>query len=114
LLTVLLPHASRADRIALLAIVANSYLSSACLVLLAKRLPRWLLPVALGWGTTLITGVVYFSAERPSPLIFFYLWVVLYSTYFFTRRQATAQITYVGIAYAVVLALHRPPAVLAW
>ena len=38
----------------------------------------------------------YFSAESPSPLIFFYLWVFLYSAYFFTTTEMAVQIAYVA------------------
>jgi hypothetical protein len=64
--------------------------------------------VALAWGSTLITGVAYFSAQSPSPLVFFYLWIFLYSAYFFTTAEMTAQILYVGVAYGALLAA-RPP-----
>ena len=114
LLTVLLPHTARANELGLLVIVGNAYLVSAGLTWMARSVPSRLLPVALAWGSTLITGVAYFSAERPSPLIFFYLWIFLYSAYFFTRAQAAAQIAYVGIAYAVLLRLQPPPGALAW
>ncbi|MDQ6804553.1 MAG: diguanylate cyclase [Actinomycetota bacterium] len=114
LLTVLLPHTVRANELGLLLIVGNAYLVSASLVWLARSVPRWLLAVGLAWGTTLISGVVFFSAERPSPLIFFYLWIFLYSSYFFTRPHAVAQIAYVGIAYGVVLGVQPPPGALAW
>ena len=66
------------------------------LVARAGRVPAWILPVALAWGSTLISAVAYFSADRPSPLIVFYLWIFLYSSYFFTRRWAIVQIVYVG------------------
>ena len=79
LLTVLLPHTARANELGLLVIVGNAYLVSAGLTWMARSVPSRLLPVALAWGSTLITGVAYFSAERPSPLIFFYLWIFLYS-----------------------------------
>ncbi len=108
LLTVLLPHSQRANELGLLVIVANAYLVAAALFWWSSSLPAWLLPVALAWGSTLITGVAYFSAESPSPLVFFYLWVFLYSAYFFTKQQAAAQIVYVGMAYGALL-LARPP-----
>jgi diguanylate cyclase (GGDEF)-like protein/putative nucleotidyltransferase with HDIG domain len=114
LLTVLLPHSRAANQLGLLVIVANAYLVSAGLIWLAKRLPQWLLPLALAWGSTLITGVAYFSAARPSPLIFFYLWIFLYSSYFLTKAQAAAQIVYVGLAFGVILALRPPPGAAAW
>ncbi|HWF74165.1 MAG TPA: diguanylate cyclase [Solirubrobacteraceae bacterium] len=114
LVTVLLPHSAQVNEFWLLAIVGNAYQVAAALLGLAKRIPAWLLPVALGWGTALITGVAYFSAGRPSPLIFFYLWVFLYSSYFFTRRQAGAQFGLVGLAYGVVLAARPPAGAVAW
>jgi diguanylate cyclase (GGDEF)-like protein/putative nucleotidyltransferase with HDIG domain len=114
LLTVLLPHSVRANQLGLLVIVANAYLVSLALICLAKRVRRSHLPVMLAWGSTLITGVAYFSAARPSPLIFFYLWIFLYSSYFLTKREAAAQIAYVGIVYGVVLALEPPSGALAW
>ena len=52
---------------------------------------------------TLITGVAYFSAQNPSPLIFLYLWVFLYSAYFFSSRQMLVQIAYVGATFALLL-----------
>ena len=60
-------------------------------------------------GSTLITGVAYFSAESPSPLVFFYLWVFLYSAYFFTTSEMAVQIVYVGVAYGALLIARPPP-----
>ena len=108
LLTVVLPHSARASTLGLLLIVANAYLVSGLLLWRARVVSPVVLPFALGWGSTLVTGVAYFSGESPSPLIFFYLWVFLYSSYFFSRRQAVLQILYVGVAYASLL-LANPP-----
>jgi len=113
-LTVALPHPADADTRGLLGIVANAYVVAALLYWRAETLPSWVLRVALGWGSTLVTGVAYFSGESPSPLVFFYLWVFLYASYFFTRRQAALQIAYVGLAYGALLAARSPAAGLAW
>jgi len=109
LLTVLLPHPQRASELGLLIIVGDAYLVAAVLFSRAARLPGWALPVMLAWGSTLITGVAFFSGENPSPLVFFYLWIFLYSSYFFTRKESAVQIAYVGVAYGALL-LARPPA----
>lgn len=106
--TILLPHSARASVPGLVAIVLDAYAMAAFLHLRAQRVPPWLLRASLAWGATLVTGVAYFSGESPSPLVFFYLWIFLYASYFFTRRQAAAQIAYAAIAYAVLLAA-RPP-----
>jgi len=108
LLTVLLPHSGRASELGLLIIVGNAYLVAGVLYWRAEELPARMLPVALAWGSTLITGVAFFSGESPSPLVFFYLWVFLYSSYFFTKRESAVQIAYVGVAYGALLAA-RPP-----
>jgi diguanylate cyclase (GGDEF)-like protein/putative nucleotidyltransferase with HDIG domain len=108
-ITVALPHPASTNELGLLAIVLNAYLLAATLYGQASRLPAWTLQPTLAWGTTLVTGVAYFSGETPSPLVFFYLWVFLYASYFFTLRQAGLQILYVGIAYGALLAA-KPPA----
>ncbi|HUB74027.1 MAG TPA: diguanylate cyclase [Solirubrobacteraceae bacterium] len=114
-LTLALPHPADANAHGLLAIVANAYAIAALLYWRAETLPTWVLTVALGWGSTLITGVAYFSGESPSPLVFFYLWVFLYASYFFTRGQAALQIAYVGLAYGALLAARSPAGgTLAW
>ena len=62
----------------------------------------------LAWGTTSITGVAYFSAESPSPLIFFYLWIFLYSAYFFDDRITLLQVAYSGVTLGALL-IALPP-----
>jgi diguanylate cyclase (GGDEF)-like protein/putative nucleotidyltransferase with HDIG domain len=108
LLTAALPHSSRANVAGVLAIVGVAYALAALLFWSAGRLAAAALPLALAGGTTLITLVAYFSAENPSPLIFLYLWVFLYSAYFFTTRMLIAQVAYVGATYAILLTERAP------
>jgi diguanylate cyclase (GGDEF)-like protein/putative nucleotidyltransferase with HDIG domain len=115
LLTAALPHPRRANELGVLAIVAIAYCVAGALLWLAGRLPFAALAIALACGSTQITAVAYFSGQRPSPLIFFYLWVFLYSAYFFAARQIVAQMTYVGALYGMLLAVRPPPgAIPAW
>jgi diguanylate cyclase (GGDEF)-like protein/putative nucleotidyltransferase with HDIG domain len=107
-LTVVLPHPANANDLGLLVIVASAYLTAVALYTLAAKLPAWTLQPTLAWGSTLITGVAYFSGESPSPLVFFYLWVFLYASYFFTHRQTAVQVLYVGVAYGALLAARAP------
>ncbi len=108
LLTIALPHSRRASEVGLLLIVGNAYLIAAALFWGASTLPTRVLPIALLWGSTLIAGVAYFSGQSPGPLVFFYLWVFLYASYFLTARQTAVQIAYAGLAYGALL-LARPP-----
>jgi diguanylate cyclase (GGDEF)-like protein/putative nucleotidyltransferase with HDIG domain len=107
-LTMVLPHPERANELGLLVIVVSAYLTAAMLYTQATTLPAWTLQITLAWGSTLITGVAYFSGEVPSPFVFFYLWVFLYASYFFSHRQTAVQILYVGLAYGVLLAATAP------
>jgi diguanylate cyclase (GGDEF)-like protein/putative nucleotidyltransferase with HDIG domain len=108
LITFALPHSAHASDAGLLSIVAIAYAVAGVLFWRASTTPSVILRLSLAWGSTLITGVAYFSAQSPSPLVFFYLWVFLYSAYFFTTREMVFQIAYVGIAYAALL-IARPP-----
>lgn len=108
LITLLLPSSRHADKAGLLAIVGDAYVVSGLLFWRARRAPRWALPLVLAWGSTLIAAVAYFSGERPSPLICFYLWVFLYASYFLSRREAVVQVVYAGGAYALLLVLQPP------
>ncbi|HLL91787.1 MAG TPA: hypothetical protein VK252_02515, partial [Solirubrobacteraceae bacterium] len=97
LLTIALPHSARASELGLLVIVGIAYAIAAALHWRTRALAGWVLPAALLVGSTLITGVAYFSGQNPSPLVFFYLWVFLYSSYFFSTTETVVQIVYVGL-----------------
>ncbi|HEX4805136.1 MAG TPA: diguanylate cyclase, partial [Conexibacter sp.] len=103
-----LPHAAGASEAGLLAIALNAYAIGGVMLWQARRLPGWILPFALAWGSVLVTGVAWWSAERPSPLVFFYLWAFLYSPYFFPLRTALAEMAFAALLYAAVL-IGRPP-----
>src|SRR6185312_2777315 len=105
LVTLALPHAQGASALGLLAIALNAYAIGGLMLWLSGRL----LPFALAWGSVLVTGVAWFSAQRPSPLAFFYLWVFLYSAYFFPLRTAVAEMAFAVLLYGALL-LGRPPA----
>jgi diguanylate cyclase (GGDEF)-like protein len=108
LLTVALPHPRQASELALLVIVGIAYVVGGLLFWRASRVSRAMLRVALAWGSTLIAAVAYFSAQSPSPLVFFFVWVVLYSSYFFTTRQTAFQVLYVAVAYGALLIARTP------
>jgi hypothetical protein len=108
LLTVCLPHPRRASDLGLLLVVGSAYLVGGLLLWRAGDVPKRILPLALGCGSVMITAVAYFSGESPSPLIFFYLWIFLYSAYFFTDFEMAAELAVVGIAYGALL-ISRPP-----
>jgi len=108
LITLALPHSARASAVGLLVIIGVAYCVAGALFCRAHTLPGWSLRLAPALGSALITAVAFLSAQSPSPLVFFYLWVFLYSAYFFTTREMTVQIVFVGLAYGALL-IVRPP-----
>jgi diguanylate cyclase (GGDEF)-like protein/putative nucleotidyltransferase with HDIG domain len=113
-LTVVLPHEAAVNESGLLAIVAIAYLTCALLRWRENDLRRAWLPYGLGFGGGLVTGVAYFSAESPSPLVFLYLWVVLYAGYFFSRRETAVQMVLVAAQYGALMLAAPPPNPAAW
>jgi signal transduction histidine kinase len=114
LLTLVLPHDADPNEVGSLTIVAYAYLLSAGMIAFANRLSLPVLAVLLGIGTVSITGVAYFSGKDVSPLIFFYLWVMIYSAYFFSARVAVAEIVWVGISFGLLLAVADPAGGESW
>jgi diguanylate cyclase (GGDEF)-like protein/putative nucleotidyltransferase with HDIG domain len=108
LLTVVLPHAKDTYELGLILVCGDAFLVAAILFWRADSLPRWALPVALAWGTAHITAVAYFSSESPSPLVFFYLWIFLYSSYFFSKAETVLQVSWVCVVYLALL-IALPP-----
>jgi diguanylate cyclase (GGDEF)-like protein/putative nucleotidyltransferase with HDIG domain len=108
LLTVCLPHPRRASVLGLLLVVGSAYLVACLLLWRAPTVPKRILALALGCGSVMITAVAYFSGENPSPLIFFYLWIFLYSAYFFSDAELAGEVVVVGLLYGALL-ISRPP-----
>ncbi len=113
-LTLLLPHEADPTTLGSVLVLVDAYVVSALLFLFAGRMPWWVMAIVLAAGTVHISGVAYFSNATPSPLIFFYLWVLIYSAYFFSRRLAAFEIAFVAVNYGAVLAAHQPEGAVAW
>ena len=54
----------------------------------------------------MIVGI-HWTGDGESSFAFIYLWVGLYSAYFFSRRQAAGQLALAGATYGYVLALDN-------
>ncbi len=70
--------------------------------------PR-VLPVATALGTVIVTAHVW-SADWAPALSgeMFYIWLGLYAAYFFSTRQAAAQLAFMAGAYLTVLVATTP------
>jgi diguanylate cyclase (GGDEF)-like protein len=117
LLVGVLPHPDEAWQSGFFIVAALAGSIAALIHWRAGKIPRWLLQLLPLLGTGLISLCIYFSGERlgaPSTdNEMLYLWVALYSAYFFSLRAAAVQIVWVAVAYWIVLAVSSPASVFA-
>ncbi len=76
---------------------------------LARTLPRWGPMALVATGTVMTTAGIHFTAGVPSSASLFFLWIALFAFYFFSPRQAAAQMVLIGACYAAVIVLTPPP-----
>ena len=73
----------------------------------ADRVVEWQLHFLSPPGTTILTLANYYTGTSTLyPVL--YSWTALYAFYFFPLRAALAQMAFIGVAYAVVLADRGP------
>jgi diguanylate cyclase (GGDEF)-like protein len=109
LLVAILPHPSEQFTPGFLAVAGVAAVAALVINRRAGRLPGWALQLAAFGGTVLITLCILFSGEREGAAAtdneMLYLWIAIYSAYFFTARQAMAQLVWIAVAYWTVLAV---------
>jgi diguanylate cyclase (GGDEF)-like protein len=113
LLSTVLPHPETLQETG--AIVNSIIAIVAGLILFAvgPRLPAPAFQVFVGMGSILIAVGVHvggYGAETP-PYAFFYVWVAVYSFYFFERRAAVLQLGVGSLSHLTVLVLDGRGAV---
>ena len=93
------------DMIAVFVAVGVAIGVAALIVLSWRRLPMWAFGAQLALGTVIVSVGMYITQPVRGDTAMFYVWVVLFAAYFFTRAQALIQIGFIGASYAVVLSL---------
>jgi PAS domain S-box-containing protein len=105
LLTLAFPHTDEIRDAPLIVLAGIAYAIAAAVWALADRIRDWHLHVALAAGTVIISLANYYAG--PSTLYpILYTWTALYGFYFFPIREALAQMVFLAVAYAVVLAIQ--------
>jgi diguanylate cyclase (GGDEF)-like protein len=107
LVSLLLPRAPGTDVGALGVNIGLAYAGGLLALLVGRRLPAWTFHIALLAGTALITRAIYYSGQGVSYYSVWYVWAALFGFSFFTRRQASAHVGAIAVAYAAVLALSH-------
>jgi PAS domain S-box-containing protein len=109
-LTLVLPHDEGVRDLQLYVLAGIAVAVAALVYAQAERVSEWQLHLVLGVGTTILSFANYYTGTSTLyPLL--YTWTALYAFYFFTLRVALAHMAYIGVAYAIVLAVqdaHSP------
>jgi diguanylate cyclase (GGDEF)-like protein len=108
-----IPHPPEANETAFYVAGAASATIAAFLRWRAGRISVRGLQVCAGLGTVLVSACIYFSGERlgasASDIEMLYLWIALYSAYFFSLQAAAVQIASIAVAYWLILAVSSDP-----
>ncbi|MHB1970225.1 MAG: GGDEF domain-containing protein [Acidimicrobiales bacterium] len=97
------PHDAVATTLVAMAV---ALLATATRTLFGERLPYGL-PVDAALATVLVSVVLLVAPYGYTIFAIFYVWIALYASLYFTRRQTILQIALVAVAYGLVLA-HGP------
>src|SRR5882672_4970869 len=102
-LSLVLPHPSSFDSPALWSNVVLAAVAGFALLLLRNRLPAWSLPLIVVAGTAVVTRAVYYGHDPSGYYTIWYLWIGVYSFFFFGLRWGAVQMAFVGLGYGWVL-----------
>src|SRR6266542_1978221 len=107
--SIVLPHWRNDNVAGVAAAGAVGYPAAVLLFVAGGRLPRWMLHVLVAGGTAVITIGAYFAGVGAASTTgaMLYVWVSVYVFYFFERPAALAHLGFIGVAYAVLLAIQR-------
>jgi PAS domain S-box-containing protein len=107
LLTLVFPHSAEVRDGPLIVLALIAYSIALTVWLMADRLVDWHIHVLLACGTVIISLANYYAGPATLyPIL--YTWTALYGFYFFRMREALAQTAFLGVSYAVVLAVENP------
>jgi diguanylate cyclase (GGDEF)-like protein len=114
-LSLVLPHPSSYETSPLWSNIALSYAGGGALLLLRNRIPGSALPYVLFIGTVVVTRAVYYGHDPSGYYTIWYLWIGVYSFFFFGTRWGLLQMAGVAAAYGWALAeIGGPSPVARW
>jgi diguanylate cyclase (GGDEF)-like protein len=103
-LSLIVPHPASFDDGALWSNVALAYAGGlVCLAAASREFPVWGLHAVLIAGVVLITRAAHYSGEPSGFYSLFFVWIGLYTVFFFSRAIAIAYLGAIGAAYAWLL-----------
>lgn len=102
LVAVAMPPAPGADEAGTLAVAAGATAGAGVLVWGIDRMRPWTFQLLAIYGTLLVTAAIHSGGVAAKDTGIVYLWIVLFSFYFFTGRQALVQLGAIALAYGVL------------
>src|SRR3954449_6863093 len=114
LTTLAFPHEESVQDGHLVALAVLAFAIALVFYTQADRVAEWQLHVALAAGTLILTFANHYTGPTALyPIV--YSWVALFAFYFFDLRVALAHVSFIGLAYGVLLVDDDPPsAVVRW
>ena len=110
------PSRDRHDRneraVFLISVIAIAI--AAITTLRGARFPLWTFGVLATTGTALVTAGTYYVGHSAHIYAFLYLWVLIFSAYFFGIRALLLQILAVSLAFAWILDARADLTPIAW
>jgi diguanylate cyclase (GGDEF)-like protein/putative nucleotidyltransferase with HDIG domain len=111
-LVVAAPHPPQVNVTGFIVVGSVAELGALGLYLLAGRISMRAIQVLIAVGTALITSCIAMSGEARGASVsdneMLYVWVALFSAYFFTARQALLLVAWTAVCYAVTLWFYSP------
>lgn len=109
LIWLVLPHSPTANELGGLINSLGAFAAAAIVFTIGGRLPRALIPAIATLGTLAVTVSVFMSGDKQSGYIMLYLWVVVYSFYCFSIREAILQLVLVAVCYTYTAVTYQTP-----
>jgi len=101
-----LPHPPDLNEAVMLSLAAVGVVAAPVLWICRQRWPGWFFQLSTAGGSILLGLCVYYGGDASSPYALLIIWVAVFSAYFFTPAQTTAQLVFAGAIYAVALVAH--------
>ncbi|HLM27337.1 MAG TPA: GGDEF domain-containing protein [Thermoleophilaceae bacterium] len=101
--SMVLPHSPDASEAGLWSNIGVALAVGVALLASGSRVPDWALHATLVGGVLLIARAVYLSGEEVSFYSVWFIWVGLYSFYFFSRLAAALHVGFAAVVYALTL-----------
>ena len=111
-LTLLLPHGTKMDGPATVAMIVVGYTIAAALALLGERVPMWLIHGAIAVGAAAVSVGIHATGggRLAGSASVLYLWVAIFAGYFLSWRAMSLYIVLIAASYLAVLTLDHEPA----